>query len=50
MNHWPFVIASYVIVLLGTALLVAMSYAAMRNSEKQVEAMTKAAKEKKTRA
>ncbi|MEO9468908.1 hypothetical protein [Parasphingorhabdus sp.] len=48
MNHWPFVIASYVIVIFGTAIVVAMSYAAMRKSEQQVQAMTTAAREKKT--
>lgn len=47
MNHWPFVIASYVIVIIGTAFVVAMSYAAMRKSEQQVEVMTKTAKQKK---
>lgn len=37
MNHWPFVIASYVIVLLGTAGVMAGSYIAMRKSEAKAE-------------
>ncbi len=41
MNHWPFVIASYVIVLFGTACVVAFSYAGMRKAERHAEALTK---------
>lgn len=37
MNHWPFVIASYVIVLLGTALVIAGSYLAMRKAEAKAD-------------
>lgn len=44
MNHWPFVIASYAIVLLGTAIVIAGSYAAMRKSEAKAEQLKKARK------
>jgi len=37
MNHWPFVIASYAIVLLGTAVMIVNSYAAMRKSEAKAD-------------
>lgn len=37
MNHWPFVIASYVIVLAGTAMVVAGSYLSMRKSEAKAD-------------
>jgi len=37
MNHWPFVIASYAIVLFGTAAILVSSYAAMRKSEAKAE-------------
>lgn len=41
MNHWPFVIASYAIVLLGTAIVVAGSYVAMRKSEAKAKQLSK---------
>ncbi|WP_337658390.1 hypothetical protein [Sphingorhabdus sp. Alg231-15] len=37
MNHWPFVIASYVIVLVGTAVVIAGSYFAMLESEAKAD-------------
>lgn len=42
MNHWPFVIASYVIVLAGTAMVVAGSYLSMRKSEAKAETLKRA--------
>ncbi|MBB4839494.1 MULTISPECIES: hypothetical protein [Sphingomonas] len=33
MNHWPFITAAYLVVLLGTVGLAALSYAAMRRAE-----------------
>lgn len=33
MNHWPFVIASYATVLLGTAAMLVSSYVAMQKAE-----------------
>ncbi|GAA0479916.1 hypothetical protein GCM10009096_22350 [Parasphingorhabdus litoris] len=44
MNHWPFVIASYAIVLLGTAAVIAGSYVAMRKSEAKADQLKKARK------
>ena len=41
MNHWPFVIASYLIVLFGTAAVAAFSYASMRKAERHAEALTR---------
>ena len=41
MNHWPFVIASYAIVLIGTAGVLVGSYIAMRNSEAKAERLSK---------
>tara|TARA_R110000772_G_scaffold39727_17_gene93209 strand:- start:2476 stop:2610 length:135 start_codon:yes stop_codon:yes gene_type:complete len=37
MNHWPFVIASYGIVLIGTAAVIVGSYAGMRKSEAKAD-------------
>lgn len=48
MNHWPFVIAAYVIVLLGTICVVAFSYAGMRKAERHADALTKRRSEAKT--
>ncbi|HEY0012969.1 MAG TPA: heme exporter protein CcmD [Allosphingosinicella sp.] len=36
MNHWPFILASYAITILGTLALVGWSWAAMRRAERQV--------------
>ena len=44
MNHWPFVIASYVIVLFGTGLVIAGSYFAMRKSEAKANKLKSAKK------
>ena len=44
MNHWPFVIASYVIVLLGTAIVIAGSYVSMRKSEAKADKLKSAKK------
>ena len=41
MNHWPFVIASYAIVLIGTAMVLVNSYAAMRKAESKADALKK---------
>lgn len=41
MNHWPFVIASYAIVLLGAAALIASSFVAMRNAESKADQLKK---------
>ncbi len=41
MNHWPFVFASYAFVLLGTALVVAHSYMAMRKAEAKADQLSK---------
>jgi hypothetical protein len=35
MNSWPFVIGAYALMLGGTAVLVALSWAAMRAAEKR---------------
>ncbi|MEH6756322.1 MAG: hypothetical protein V7676_02285 [Parasphingorhabdus sp.] len=37
MNHWPFVIASYAIVLLGTLAVIVVSYTGMRTSEAKAD-------------
>lgn len=37
LNHWPFVIAAYVLGIGGTALLVAISWLAMRRAEARRE-------------
>jgi heme exporter protein CcmD len=37
MNHWPFIIAAYAITGIGMALLVALSWRAMRRAERAVE-------------
>ena len=39
MNPWPFVIAAYTIVLVGSVLLAAWSAVAMRNAERDAEAL-----------
>ena len=44
MNHWPFIIASYVIVLGGTAMVIAESYLSMRKSEAKAEKLKRARK------
>ncbi|MDM8010129.1 MAG: heme exporter protein CcmD [Parasphingorhabdus sp.] len=41
MNHWPFVLASYVIVLLSTVAVVAHSFAVMRKAENKAEQLSK---------
>jgi len=41
MNHWPFVIASYAIVLISTCGVVGWAYAAMRSAEKKAEQLSK---------
>lgn len=37
MNPWPFIIAAYAITLVGAALIVALSWRAMRKAESAVE-------------
>ena len=39
MNHWPFVIAAYVLALGSTAVLLLMSWGAMRRAEQAEEAV-----------
>jgi len=41
MNHWPFVLAAYAIVLIATAAVIAGSYAAMRNAENKADQLGK---------
>ena len=41
MNHWPFVLASYAIVLIATAAVIGGSYAAMRKAERKAEQLSK---------
>ncbi|MEP2989332.1 MAG: hypothetical protein ABJN65_10605 [Parasphingorhabdus sp.] len=41
MNHWPFVIASYAIVLTSTGGVVLWAYTAMRQSEQKAEQLSK---------
>ncbi len=41
MKHWPFVIASYAVVLLGTAIVIWGSYAAMRRAEAKAKQLSK---------
>jgi len=41
MNHWPFVFASYVIVLISTAAVIAHSFAAMRKAESKADQLSK---------
>jgi hypothetical protein len=37
MNHWPFIIAAYAIMIAGTAGLAAWSHAAMRRAERRAD-------------
>lgn len=37
MNPWPFVVTAYVLTGLGSILVVALSYTAMRRAEKKVD-------------
>jgi uncharacterized integral membrane protein len=39
MSHWPFIIGAYAVALLGTLGLTGLSFAAMRRSERAVEAL-----------
>ena len=39
MNHWTFIIAAYALTLLGTLSVTWWSYAAMRRSERDAEAL-----------
>jgi len=41
MNPWPFVIAVYVIIVPGTALLIAHSFYKMRRAERLVDKLKK---------
>lgn len=41
MNHWPFVIASYAIVLISTGAVVLWAYVAMRRAEQKAEQLSK---------
>jgi len=39
MNHWPFIIGSYALTILGTLGVTAWSYAAMKRAERDAEAL-----------
>ena len=41
MNHWPFVFASYAIVLIGTAAVIVNSYVSMRKAERKADQLSK---------
>ncbi|MGB5723147.1 MAG: heme exporter protein CcmD [Parasphingorhabdus sp.] len=41
MNHWPFVFASYAIVLVGTAAVIVNSYVSMRRAERKADQLSK---------
>ena len=41
MNHWPFVLASYAIVLIGTAAVIVTSYVSMRRAERKADQLGK---------
>ena len=41
MNHWPFVLASYAIVLIGTAAVIVTSYVAMHRAERKADQLSK---------
>lgn len=41
MNHWPFIIAAYVLGLGGTAGLALISLSAMRRAERDADALTR---------
>lgn len=41
MNHWPFIVAAYTIVLGGSAALTIWAWAAMRAAEKFADEVTK---------
>ncbi len=41
MNHWPFVLASYAIVLIATAAVIVASLAAMRKAESRADQLGK---------
>jgi hypothetical protein len=38
-NHWPFIIGAYALTIVGSAAMLVGSYAAMRRSERDAEAM-----------
>jgi len=40
-NHWPFIVAAYAIVLGGTAGLSLWSYIAMRRAERRADVVTR---------
>ena len=39
MNHWPFILGSYALTVLGTPGVTAWSYAAMKRAERDAEAL-----------
>jgi len=41
MNHWPFVLASYAIVLISTVAVIGHSFAAMRKAESKADQLSK---------
>ncbi len=40
MNHWPFVIAAYLVVAAGTVGIIGWSWRGMRNAERAVDRLT----------
>ena len=40
MNHWPFIIAAYVIAIGGTGAITLWSFVAMRKAEARADAVT----------
>lgn len=41
MNHWPFILAAYGIVIAGCAVLTAWTWVTMRTAERQADELTK---------
>lgn len=41
MNHWPFIVAAYAIVLGGSIALAAWAYISMRRAEAQADEITR---------
>jgi len=41
MNHWPFVFASYALVLIGTAAVIVSSFVTMRKAERKASQLSK---------
>lgn len=48
MNHWPFIIAAYGLALLGTAVVVLVSWRAMRAAERAADRLSGRAPEERS--